>query len=224
MSSVWGILTKLLSSPSGVVGFQGDSVNMEFDVVTNESHTWTADVTSNPVETGVMVADHVQVKPDSLEISGVISNSTIERWRGKFVESILELLNSESNVQKAFDQLRQLLDDRQPVIVYTKYRTYPDMVLTRLSIPRKVGEGDSIEFSATFTHIRRVSTLVVDAEEAGINPKQSDSPETERKSSPKKNKGPTYPSTADSDTTVYVENKTTTTIENSIEIEINADK
>ncbi|WP_114987715.1 phage baseplate protein [Pragia fontium] len=43
---------------------------MEFDVVTSESHTWTADVTTNPVETGAVITDHVQLKPDSLEISG----------------------------------------------------------------------------------------------------------------------------------------------------------
>ncbi|PHI29694.1 phage baseplate protein [Budvicia aquatica] len=220
MSSVWGILAKYLTSPSGVVGFQNEYINMEFDVITNESHNWTADVTTNPIETGEVVTDHVQLKPDSLEISGIVSNASIQRWRGRFLETVFDFLNGESNVQKAFDQLRMLLEKRQPVMVYTKYRNYPDMVLTRLSIPRKAGDGDCIEFSATFTHIKRVSTLTVDAEEAGINPKQGDSPATERKSSPKSDKGSAYPSTAEPDVAVYVENKTTT-IENTVSIEIN---
>ncbi|SFB97291.1 phage baseplate protein [Pragia fontium] len=221
MSSVWGILTKLLNDKSsGVVRFQNAYSNMEFDVVTSESHTWTADVTTNPVETGAVITDHVQLKPDSLEISGIISNSSIERWRGRFLETLSDLFNKESNIQKAFDQLRMLLENRQPVMVYTKYRNYPDMVLTRLSIPRKAGEGDSIEFSATFTHIRRVSTLIVDAEEAGINPKQADSPATSRKSSPKNNKGPIHPSTANDETVTHIENKETT-VETNVSVEVN---
>ncbi|VFS48077.1 phage baseplate protein [Budvicia aquatica] len=84
MSSVWGILAKYLTSPSGVVGFQNEYINMEFDVITNESHNWTADVTTNPIETGEVVTDHVQLKPDSLEISGIVSNASIQRWRGRF--------------------------------------------------------------------------------------------------------------------------------------------
>ncbi len=197
MSAVWGILANMLKPDSGVVGLQGQYLNMEFDVVMTEDHTWASEVTSNPVEDGEPVCDHVQRKADTLSISGVISNASLQRWKGYFWEKLSELLTRESDVQIAFDKLRQIMDDRQPVTVYTRYRTYPDMVMTSLSIPRKREDGDAIEFTASFTHVRRVSTLLVDSEEAGINPEQSDSAETEHKSSDTKNRGKDQPVTVD---------------------------
>ncbi|WP_373994793.1 hypothetical protein [Pragia fontium] len=49
-------------------------------------------------------------------------------------------------MQKAFDQLRMLLENRQPVMVYTKYRNYPDMVLTDYPFRVKRGRGIPLSF------------------------------------------------------------------------------
>lgn len=200
MSATWGILIKKIMSNTDVVTLNNEYINMEFDVVTSEEHTWTSEVTSNPVEYGEPVCDHVQRKADTLTLSGVISNASLQRWRGYIWEKISELLNRESNVQIAFDQFRKIMDDKQPVTVYTRYRNYPDMVMTSLSIPRKNEDGDAIEFSASFTHIKRVTTLLVDSEEAGINPEQSDTPETGKKSSGKQNRGKEQPVSVDNET------------------------
>ncbi|MBK5072025.1 hypothetical protein I2492_03200 [Budviciaceae bacterium CWB-B4] len=200
MSATWGILIKKIMSNTDAVTLNNNYINMEFDVVTSEEHTWTSEVTSNPVEYGELVCDHVQRKADTLTLSGVISNASLQRWRGYVWEKISELLNRESNVQIAFDQFRKIMDDKQPVTIYTRYRNYPDMVMTSLSIPRKKEDGDAIEFSASFTHIKRVTTLLVDSEEAGINPEQSDTPETGQKSSGKQNRGKEQPISVDNET------------------------
>ena len=193
MSDVWGILSKYLKKPSATVEVSGFMLNMEFDVVSSEQHQWEANVTSNPVEIGSTINDHVQLQPDKLDISGIISNSTLEGSKGKFLEKLFDFLDGETAVQKAFDQLRKLLESCQPVTVYTRYKTYNDMVLTSLSIPRTVENGDSIEFTASFTHIKRVSTLTVNAEDAGINPKSTSDESIGRKSQPQQNQGNTTP-------------------------------
>lgn len=193
MSDTWGILSKYLKKPSAIVEVSSFLLNMEFDVVTLESHQWEAITTSSPVETGSEIVDHVQLLPDKLELSGIISNSTLEGSKGKFLDTLFDFLDGESNVQKAFDQLRKLLENRQPVTVYTRYKTYNDMVLTSLSIPRSTNNGDAIEFTASFTHIKRVSTLTVDAEDAGINPQSASDKSTGIKSQNQQNQGNTIP-------------------------------
>lgn len=214
MSDTWGILSKYLNKPSATVEVSNLFFNMEFDVVTTESHKWEATVTSNPVEMGTAVTDHVQLSPDTVEIAGIISNASLEVSKGKFIDKLLGLLDGESNVQRAFDQLRKLLENRQPVTVYTRYKTYSNMVLTSLSIPRSKDSGDSIEFTASFTHVRRVSTLTVDAEDAGINPGQTSSTDVKHRSEPKNNAGKQNTSQVDNNTEI----KTETVVNNQTDV------
>lgn len=199
MSDTWGIILDLLTSRDATVELSSPFLNMEFDMVTSEQHRWGAAVTSNPVEDGSDVADHIKVNPDTLEITGVISNASLSRWKGQFIERALNILDRESNVQRAFDRLRKLLENKQPVTVYTRYKTYPNMVLTSLSIPRSKDNGDAIEFTAGFTHIKRVKTITVDAEDAGINAASSSDKSTGRKSQDKQNHGKTGTGSASSD-------------------------
>lgn len=206
MSDTWGILSKSLKKPSGALELSNHLINIEFDVITTERHKWGASITSNPVEDGSFVADHVGLTPDSLDITAVISNASLERWKGEFLEKLFNIFDGESNIQKAFDQLRKLLESRQPVVIYTRYRCYTDMVLTSLSIPRTKDSGDAIEFDASFTHIKRVSTLIVDAADAGIYPEKTESESTKRKSESPKNKGSTPPTQTDEETKTKVEN------------------
>lgn len=173
MSNIWGILAKKLTAGNDAVSFSSGYLNMEFDVITSEDHSWLSTVTSNPVENGQPVCDHIQRSPDKLDIKGIISNASMKRWRGSLIEKVAGMLAPESEIQQAFDKLRKLMDDRLPVTVYTRYRTYPNMVLTELSIPRQPSDGDSIEFNAKFTHIRMVSTLIINSADAGIHPKQT---------------------------------------------------
>ncbi|MBK5143381.1 hypothetical protein I2494_06555 [Budviciaceae bacterium BWR-B9] len=189
MSQIWGVLAKFINKKNSVISIYGNYINMEFEVVTNEVHSWTAETTSNPVEKGEPVSDHVQRKPDTLQMTGIVSNASIHGKLGGLIERMDLGLGTESMVQQAFDKLYKLMDEKRPVTVYTQYKYYPDMVLTSLNIPRTVESGDCIEFTATFTHVRCVSTLLVSAEDAGINAENSDSVETSRKSSPEKNRG-----------------------------------
>jgi hypothetical protein len=165
MSDTWGILSKFVGCPKAAVEINNAFFNMEFDVVISEQHKWGAEVTTNPVEDGNTLTDHIRINSDSLDITGIISNASLSRWKGHFIEKLFDILQPESNVQRAFDQLRKLLEKRQPVMIYTRYRNYPDMVLTSLSIPRNKDSGDAIEFTASFTHVKRVQTLTVDASE-----------------------------------------------------------
>lgn len=203
MSGLWGILTNALNDHAAVISAKNDALNLEFDVVMAEDHSWSATPTSNPVEKGSPVTDHVQRSPDELSMSGVISDTSMHGYLNQFGGMLSE---GESAVQRTFDRLYQLIDMGLPVTVYTRYRQYPDMVLTQVSIPRKPENGNSIEFTANFKHIRQVSTLLVDASEAGINPEKTENESTGRKAKPKRHLGTKQPNPASAATQKSVVN------------------
>jgi|GEM_PF-5165794 len=207
--SAWGILSKIFKLPSTTIQIRHLSFNMEFDVVTNESHKWEATTTSNPVETGSQISDHIQVLPDKLDMTGIISNSSLIWMKDNLLTlgKAVGLYDGESEVQKAFDLLRKLLENRQAVTVYTRYRTYPSMVLTSLSIPRSIENGDAIEFTASFTHIKQVATLIVDASDAGINSDSTSSEDVGRRTESTSNTGNKNCSGTSTETKITVNNQ-----------------
>lgn len=134
--------------------------NIELDAVLDENHEWSAEATSNPVEVGAPVTDHVIEQSDKLKIRGFVTDTPLN-----LSQSVSGLVNSGSvgnRTQAIFDLLHQLIKLKEPMTVYTKHRIYDGMVLTNVTIPRSAGVGEAIEFTAEFIHIRKVATQMVD--------------------------------------------------------------
>ena len=134
--------------------------NIELDAMLDESHEWSADVTSNPVEDGAPVTDHVIEQADKLTIRGVVTDAPLNAS-----SSILGFIgggSADNKTQTVFDLLDTLIKKREVLTVYTKHKTYDDMVLTNVTIPRSASVGEAVEFRAEFIHIRKVATQTVD--------------------------------------------------------------
>ena len=134
--------------------------NIELDAMLDESHEWSAEATSNPVEEGAPVTDHVIEQADKLTIRGVVTDAPLNSS-----SSILGFIgggSADNKTQTVFDLLDTLIKKREVLTVYTKHKTYSDMVLTNVTIPRSAGVGEAIEFRAEFIHIRKVATQTVD--------------------------------------------------------------
>lgn len=150
--------------------FGNDFGNIELEATLAETHDWSAEVTTNPVESGAPVADHVLENPDKVQIQGFVSDAPLiasQSIAGKFNE-----MDSGSNTQFIFNLLEALVKAKQTITLYTKYKVYRDMVLTNLTIPRSPGDGESIRFTADFLNIRLVETKLVDVPK-GISAKKS---------------------------------------------------
>lgn len=171
--------------------------NIELDAALDENHEWSAEATSNPVEEGAPVTDHVIEQSDKLKIRGFVTDSPLN-----LSQSVSGLLNSGSvgnRTQAVFDLLYDLIKIREPMTVYTKHRIYDNMVLTNVTIPRSAGVGEAIEFNAEFIHIRKVATQMVDVPD-GINPKKDAKAggangSTAKKAEPTKDAGKKQPET-----------------------------
>lgn len=134
--------------------------NIELDAMLDESHEWSAEATSNPVEDGAPVTDHVIEQADKLTIRGVVTDAPLNAS-----SSILGFIgggSADNKTQTVFDLLDTLIKKREVLTVYTKHKTYDDMVLTSVTIPRSASVGEAVEFSAEFIHIRKVATQTVD--------------------------------------------------------------
>lgn len=140
--------------------------NIELDANLEETHEWSAEATSNPVEEGAPVTDHVIENADKLRIRGFVSDASMDYLfsnRGMArIAGIFNGKNLANRTQIVFDSLDKLLKKREPVTVYTKHKIYKDMVLTNVTIPRVASVGEAIEFTAEFIHIRKVQTQTVD--------------------------------------------------------------
>ena len=140
--------------------FGNQYCNIELDAMLDELHEWSADATSNPVEDGAPVTDHVIEQADKLTIRGVVTDAPLNAS-----SSILGFIgggSADNKTQTVFDLLDTLIKKREVLTVYTKHKTYSDMVLTNVTIPRSAGVGEAIEFRAEFIHIRKVATQTVD--------------------------------------------------------------
>jgi hypothetical protein len=123
--------------------------NIELDAALDENHEWSAEATSNPVEVGAPVTDHVIDQSDKLRIRGFVTDTPLTSSPS---------LPQISRSQDVFDLLYELIKLKEPMTVYTKHKIYDNMVLTNVTIPRTAGVGEAIEFGAEFINIRKVAT------------------------------------------------------------------
>lgn len=168
--------------------------NIELDAVLEEGHEWSAEATSNPVEEGAPVNDHVIEQSDKLTIRGFVSDTPITLSQS--VSGTVNSGNVGNRTQAVFDLLHQLIKAKEVVTVYTKHTVYDDMMLTNIHIPRAPGQGEAIEFTAEFIHIRKVATRMVNVPR-GISAKDSAkaNDSLSRKTQPQKNGGKKQPET-----------------------------
>lgn len=116
------------------------------DVAVRLEPTLDVEVTSWPVEVGANITDHARVKPRMLMLEGVVSDTPI----GDIVASRSTTTKPSS---EAHDRLHAIALAREPVTVTTERRSYPNMLLTKISEPEAADTGDALVFSVTFTEL-----------------------------------------------------------------------
>jgi hypothetical protein len=137
------------------------------DASISESHNSDVDVTEHAVEVGANIADHARVKSAQVTIEGVVSNTPINRAQARrIVESFgttIETSNPQDQLagqpgyaEQAFAQLELIRDTSKIIQIVTGIKTYTDMLLTNLSVPRNAQIGESLRFTATFKSVRLV--------------------------------------------------------------------
>ncbi len=182
-----GILFDARKSPTTIAG---DFISIDLDVMMDETHEWTADVVTNPVENGSPISDHIRLMPDKLTINGMISDAPLNPEFGLQFPGAIDGGTYSARMQTHFEMLRELMAARLPVVVYTRYKSYTDMAITSINIARSSGIGECLPFTMQFTNINIVNTQIVDVP-PGISSKldKKIGTDTQRKAQPKADAG-----------------------------------
>jgi hypothetical protein len=142
--------------------------NLELDASISESHSYTAEVTTNPVESGGEITDHVTIKPDQLTIEGFVTDTPVKIFEG--IQDLLQQKSGSGEVSKsAYETLKLLFESKQPFTVVTGLTTYSDMVLKRLSIPRDRSTGQTLRFTAELQQVEFAQFQETELEESTLS-------------------------------------------------------
>lgn len=104
------------------------------DAVLSEEHVYNSRVTNYPIEDGRIISDHIINEPDTLQITGIVSDTPL---------SILAPFNRSIN---AFNTLIEIHNRKERITVVTGIKVYTDMVITSLQVPRNLQSGQSLTF------------------------------------------------------------------------------
>ncbi len=153
--------------------------NYLIDVSIKEDHTFECDVTDYPTESGQSFSDNIRPKPIQITMEGVVSNSPLgeiiqeRKAQAATVAAAVAAVNpigtasiaanSEPNVSAvaAYELLRRVWDQREPVTIRTSLGTFERMAPVSLTIPRDKDTGDALHFTATFQQIQVVTNARV---------------------------------------------------------------
>lgn len=127
------------------------------DAFIKETHTFSAEITEHPIESGSTIHDHIQSKPFALTIDGVISNTPMTLVGLTTFDSAMRSIEGVSNdiVGHAFETIEELFLKRQPISIATSVKTYHKMVLENLTLERGGGfYKDSLHFSCSAKQLR----------------------------------------------------------------------
>jgi hypothetical protein len=134
------------------------------DASISEQHNSEVEVTDHQVEQGATISDHARVRPVTLALECIVSNTPITAQQAqRIVESDGFSFTATSPIQgyrghaeQTFNKLEALRDECRLITVVTALKTYTNMILTSLSVPRNASTGEALRFSATFKSVTLV--------------------------------------------------------------------
>lgn len=176
-----GLLGQILGGAQKVQFIQnGSNTIIQFDASVKENHSRESPPTEFPLENGDVVSDHIIVKPFSLELTGIISDTPIGNTKGLLTEVATTLTSSlippvglvtlgaaaalfsalsasQSPSVAAYGQLLQLQQNAQPFDVLTSLYRYSNMWIKAISAPRDSETGKVLLFTVSLVQLLLVT-------------------------------------------------------------------
>lgn len=160
---------------------QAQIATIQLDASVKESHKSEVASTDSPVETGQDITDFLRAKPDTLTITGIVTDWPLNAGDGAVptnyppgavapgtnVTSLASFTNGRA--EAAYAALLALKGSPNLITVITELRTYENMALISLDVPRDAMIGESLQFTATFKEIQIVQNATVSIARSPIN-------------------------------------------------------
>ena len=138
-----------------------------FDAVFHTDHTATLTVTAYPVQTGASIADHAYMEPDEITAEIGMTDAAVDASDGHSVN--------------AYTWLRAIMESREPFTLITRLRTYPNTLITSISVPDDYTTMHALRASVRFQQIQMVNVSTVTVQQATSGSKSASSGGSKRK-------------------------------------------
>lgn len=134
---------------------RNEIASLVVDATIREQHEYFSQVAEHPIETGSEVGDHILNEPVRLTMEGEVSDTPVQILGGVLSE------NTGDRKLEAFDTLRRLRANRQPIDVVTGLAVYRNMVISSMTFPRDARTGRRLQFIIEFRQLEFVETQVI---------------------------------------------------------------
>lgn len=119
-----------------------------FDAVFSTEHSSNITVTQHPVQSGASVSDHAYREPDEVRLEIGMSDAAV--FAGDTSHSV-----------NAYTQLRAIMEQREPITLITRLRTYQNMVITSMTVPDDYTTMNALKASIALQEVRIVSVATI---------------------------------------------------------------
>lgn len=158
--------------------------SVELDLILDEDHSKSAQVTENPLQDGRAISDGIFLELQEGSLTGLVTNHSVKRAEERAKQ--LELQDSETlmaeaenyqlenRAKQAWVDLKAVMDAKQPVTIVTSLEVYDNVAITNISTERNGDSGDALEIKVSFRQILTVSLMEHEVT-AQVQPKDMDS-------------------------------------------------
>jgi hypothetical protein len=158
--------------------------SVELDLILDEDHSKSAQVTENPLQDGRAISDGIFLELQEGSLTGLVTNHSVKiaEERAKQLElqdsetlmAEAENYHLENRAKQAWIDLKAVMDAKQPVTIVTSLEVYDNVAITNISTERNGDSGDALEIKVSFRQILTVSLLEHEVT-AQVQPKDMDS-------------------------------------------------
>lgn len=143
--------------------------SVELDLILDEDHSKSAQVTENPLQDGRAISDGIFLELQEGSLTGLVTNHSVKiaEKRAKQLdlqdsETLMaeaENYQLENRAKQAWVDLKAVMDAKQPVTIVTSLEVYDNVAITNISTERNGDSGDALEIKVSFRQILTVSLM-----------------------------------------------------------------
>ena len=158
--------------------------SVELDLILDEDHSKSAQVTENPLQDGRAISDGIFLELQEGSLTGLVTNHSVKiaEKRAKQLElqdsetlmAEAENYKLENRAKQAWVDMKAVMDAKQPVTIVTSLEVYDNVAITNISTERNGDSGDALEIKVSFRQILTVSLMEHEVT-AQVQPKDMDS-------------------------------------------------
>ena len=158
--------------------------SVELDLILDEDHSKSAQVTENPLQDGRAISDGIFLELQEGSLTGLVTNHSVklaeERAKQLDLQDSETLMSEAENYQlenrakQAWIDLKAVMDAKQPVTIVTSLEVYDNVAIINISTERNGDSGDALEIKVSFRQILTVSLMEHEVT-AQVQPKDMDS-------------------------------------------------